>query len=171
MTKFCALITIAFALSACTMQYQPDDLDFMRDQILQNHPGVYNTLDPSFKDKLEKAYSIARSSIKGTSKPEQIKTSLSTFAKSFNDTHLWVNWNGVQQKVSSKIASTQQQPTFTIKHINPKIAWIALPTFDIKPSQQKGFDQIVHELPKLKAKGAIVFDLRGNQGGNSEYGD
>ncbi|MES2253145.1 MAG: S41 family peptidase [Pseudomonadota bacterium] len=172
MIKFYTFIILTFALSACTTQRQSDDLDFMRDQILENHPGIYNTLDPSFKDALEKAYSIARSSIGSSSNQEPIKTALSTFAKSFNDAHLWVRWEDVPKNDAAKIALPEQrQSTFTIKRLTPEITWITLPTFDIPPNQQKEFEHLLKQLPKLKTKGTIVFDLRGNQGGNSEYGD
>lgn len=159
---------LIFVLSFCmTMQNQCSDLDFMRGQIIENHPGMYNNEDPMFKDELEKAYLKARDEIEQCATLEQQKMAINRFAKSFNDAHVWVSWKDAAQNTPHK----SQSQNFTVKHIHPEIAWIALPTFDIKTHQQKDFQSILQQLPHLKNKGAIVFDLRGNQGGNSEYGD
>lgn len=141
----------------------------MRDQIIKNHPGINNASDPSFKDDLKKAYSKAKnaSTSMSVSNPDQIKTVISAFAKSFNDTHLWVSWKDTAQNTSRKL----QSQNFTIEHVNPKVVWITLPTFDLKSNQKKDFEHILQQLPNLKNKDVIVFDLRCNQGGNSEYGD
>ena len=53
---------------------------------------------------------------------------------------------------------------------NNQIIWVTLPTFDLRPDQQKEFDAILKQLQHTHKKKAIIFDLRGNQGGNSEYG-
>ena len=168
MGRLYKLICIALALSACTSsRVSFEDLDFMREQIIENHPGMYNHEDPLFKDELEKAYVKARSNIANTSGSNQKKLILSTFAKTFNDAHLWVSWKDAAQNTPCK----SQSQNFTIKHVNPKIVWITLPTFDIKSDQQKDFEHILQKLANFKSKDTIVFDLRGNQGGNSEYGD
>ncbi len=168
MGRLYKLICIALALSACTSsRVSFEDLDFMREQIIENHPGMYNHEDPLFKDELEKAYVKARSNIANNSGSNQKKLILSTFAKTFNDAHLWVSWKDAEKNTPRKL----QNQKFAIKHISPKIVWITLPTFDIQVDQKKDFEHILQQLLNLKNKDAIVFDLLGNQGGNSEYSD
>jgi len=51
-----------------------------------------------------------------------------------------------------------------------QIMWITLPTFALDQEQQKELERILKKIVSFRHKKAVVFDLRGNQGGNSEYG-
>ncbi len=128
----------------------------MYTQIQENHPGVYNDEDPTFHEVLKNAFTSAQ-------KESSPKSAIEAFAKSFNDIHLWVSWNKKQQ-------SQNHSPLdFSMQNISSKITWITLPTFDLARDQEKSFYQINEKISKLKNK-TVVFDLRGNQGGNSNYG-
>lgn len=163
------ILFLVFVLAGCSVpQNQFIDLDFMRDQVVENHPGMCNVLDPSFKDELEKAYLVARDEIGNSPSQQQKKEALTQFAKSFNDAHVWLFWKDLALNNSRK----QHNQKFKIKHVNPSTVWITLPTFELNNfDQQKSFEHILNELSVFKNKRVIVFDLRGNQGGNSEYGD
>lgn len=142
-----------------------EDLDFMYGQIKENHPGVYNQKDPEFQKHLERAYKSAReSAVKAVSLLEQ-KQVVEAFAKSFNDTHMYVQW---------KRKSLKRLQSFSDKRLgffydDPEIAWIALPTFEFDRKQEQEFKKLFKHVSEVRNKRAIIFDLRGNQGGNSEY--
>ncbi|MFP3012497.1 MAG: S41 family peptidase [Rickettsia sp.] len=45
-----------------------------------------------------------------------------------------------------------------------------MPTFDLNEKQRKEFRVILRSLKSFRKENIIIFDLRGNQGGNSDYG-
>ncbi|ABE04456.1 S41 family peptidase [Rickettsia bellii] len=59
---------------------------------------------------------------------------------------------------------------FQIKYFLKNIVWIDLPNFDLTESQQQEFNSLLAVIKNFRKKNIIVFDLRGNQGGNSDYG-
>ena len=91
---------------------------------------------------------------------------LEEFARSFNDTHLWVSLDNANCNLSRNFSSK-----FVVKEISSEVIEISLPIFDLNTNQKKDFDLILRQLPKIREKKAIIFDLRGNQGGNSDYGN
>jgi hypothetical protein len=152
-------------LNGCTTTNQ--DLDFIRGTIIENHPGIYNTQGPNFTDHLEQAYDRAKESLSQTSDVNGTKQIITDFARSFDDSHLWVSWYRNQEKTATPSYGLQ---AFEMNHVNDQIAWVALPTFDLNHDQQKEFQKILKKIPELRKKNILVFDLRGNQGGNSDYG-
>jgi hypothetical protein len=48
--------------------------------------------------------------------------------------------------------------------------WISLPTFAPDDDQATQLRRIIHGLPELRARPLLVFDVRGNTGGNSKWG-
>ncbi len=132
---------------------------------MENHPGVYNNEDPNFCENLENSYETAKSSIKESKVNSISKIIISDFSKSFNDTHLWIHWFDNTPQKQNAIMSK-----FSISEPSNEVAWITLPTFDLNSEQEKDFGDLVKQLLDLQTKQYIVFDLRGNQGGNSNYG-
>ncbi len=142
------------------------DLDFIYNSIQEHHPGVHNKLDPNFIKNMNVAYKKSRAKISESVNAEKSKQCINEFAKSFNDAHLWVSW-----KNKKKTTYNNQAAKFSISELNHGVAWVTLPTFDLPYEQRKIFDETVKEIKKLRNKNDIIFDLRGNTGGNSNYGN
>ena len=166
--KFLALFSFLLVLSGCSAtKVGKQDLDFIYTTIVENHPGVYNNQDPEFNIILENSYQAAQRALPKASDDLRRKQIIQNFTKSFDDSHLWVNWYNEQ---GHNFQDNQNLQHFEVSSLNNQITWIALPTFDLQDEQKKKFDYIIDELPKFKDKAAIIFDLRTNRGGNSEYG-
>lgn len=147
------------------------DLNFIYNQILENHPGIYNESDPEFKNNLVEEYLKANRSLMNADNLEQKKFILNHFVKSFNDNHLRINWKINPFKLDFvNTPRTEEDIEFKFKNINYNTAWIELPSFDIYKKHEYQFNLFLSKLSNLKDKDIIIFDLRHNQGGNSSYG-
>ncbi len=155
-------------LTGCTITQSHDltnDLNFIYHQILENHPGIHNDRDPSFKQHMDAQYSIAHEQLSKNYYLDLHQEIIKDFCKSFNDSHLWVNYP--EKTPVSKIPKTHR--CFSIENIEPKIAWITLPTFDFDTTHEKEFASVLSNMAPLRTNHTIVFDIRGNQGGNSHF--
>jgi uncharacterized ubiquitin-like protein YukD len=141
------------------------DLDFIYNSILDNHPGVYNEEDPKFRNNLEQFYNDAKKKIISSKNDLGSKDAIDEFSEKFDDAHLWVSWKNISKK--SDVIVTKR---LSISQLSNDIPWISLPTFDLNISQEKDFEQLIKDISKFQTKKYIIFDLRGNQGGNSDYG-
>lgn len=159
MKQLAFLITLAVLITFCTVKQNPwaNDLDFIYKSILENHPGVYNNEDPNFCENLEKSYETAKLAINASTPNARSKITISDFAKSFNDTHLWVYWHDNTPQKQHAIISK-----FSISRPANGVAWITLPTFYLNSEQEKNFGELLKQLLDLKKEQYIVFDLRGN---------
>lgn len=144
------------------------DLEFMREQILENHPGPINQEDPDFTKNLEASYDKALSSVAGVKKQADYWRTIQMFAASFNDGHLSVF---APEKNSSKSKQQDDQEKLIFDEIAPQVAWVRLPTFELDDDQKEQIAQMLKMFPHLRNYKAIVFDLHGNTGGNSAWGN
>jgi hypothetical protein len=143
-----------------------EDLDFIHEVILGNHPGVYNEEDPQFNTNLSKFYYTAREKMMQVSSIIEERQVINEFCDKFQDSHLWVNWRDSQPKDSLY----KKVEKFSISYLSKDVVWLKIPTFDLSKDQQGDFTKLLEKLPNLACRQYIIFDLRGNQGGNSEYG-
>lgn len=58
----------------------------------------------------------------------------------------------------------------TITELKPGTYWVRLPQFQPNDAQVKQLDELAARMPSLRNADLIVFDLRGNGGGNSVWG-
>ncbi|MFY9590273.1 S41 family peptidase [Rickettsia endosymbiont of Halotydeus destructor] len=154
---------LIFLVSCQNNSYKNDDLKFIYNQIHENHPGIFNYNDPSFRKNLELNYSEAQKAISQTADITRHKQIIKTFTCRFNDTHLSVHW-------FDEINNAPVSKLFQISNFYKNSVWITLPTFNLNEKQQKEFILILDSLKSLRKKDIIIFDLKGNQGGNSDYG-
>lgn len=155
--------SIIFLTSCQNDNHRNSDLKYIYNEIQENHPGIFNKEDPTFKENLKHNYLKANKAFYETSQnPKQI---IEAFISTFNDTHLSVNWSNK----TPKIIPSNFKP-FQIKYFLKNIVWIDLPNFDLTESQQQEFNSLLAVIKNFRKKNIIVFDLRGNQGGNSDYG-
>jgi hypothetical protein len=58
----------------------------------------------------------------------------------------------------------------TIKQVAPGAFWVHLPVFDPNRAQEAELNEVTQRIPALRSAELIVFDVRANQGGNSQWG-
>ena len=142
------------------------DLDFIHQTILENHPGPHNVQDPNFTNNMNTAYLAAKNSIAMIRSSEQHQNIIKQYLASFHDTH--VRMYPKSQEPSS--AKTSDWKHFLINQMPGDIVWITLPTFAPNKEQQKELEIIIDQISKYKNSKMIVFDVRNNTGGSSQWG-
>lgn len=166
---FCSL-----CFAGCNKSYSPDqlkalaktDIEFITKTIMENHPGPYNELDPGFNKTLNFAHQEALNSIDKVETLEDHNEIMQKYAKHFNDSHFNIF---TTVKLSKAPANFYQIKKFELKEFMPKVVWITLPTF-WPEQQQNELNKIIEQLPNYRNYKLIIFDLRGNTGGNSNWG-
>ena len=144
------------------------DLDFMVSEIQENHPGPYNDADPGFGVQLQHAAAVAQSALGVARSIHEQQEVLTAFARSFNDGHLGIAWHNNQQ-TSSGTQVTEK--VFKYEAVEPSVHVVVLPTFhELTENQKAAFSGILEWLPTVRASSWIIFDIRGNRGGDSMYG-
>lgn len=137
----------------------------MHQTLRENHPGIYNNLDKDFSKTLDISYKSAKNKILSTNNHHKQKKYIQKFTQSFNDNHLWVRWDSAPKKTVKNI-----NKKFEIQNLTDHIAWITLPTFQLNKKQKTEFNTLIKNIPQLRSKKYLIIDLRGNRGGNSDYG-
>lgn len=143
------------------------DLNFIRKTLLEDHPGVLNSLDPQFIDKLEKNFRIARKKLLKSDSTEEKAKIMWEFGRSFDDGHLGIKYDIYPLETANK---TQTLRPFGMQKIQEGVHWIDIPTFELSEDQENEFKDIINRLADLRQQ-TIIFDLRGNHGGNSAWGN
>ena len=59
----------------------------------------------------------------------------------------------------------------SITQVGPKSWWVHLPNFNPDLAAEAELKKIIADMPSLRAAETVVFDLRGNNGGNSQWAD
>ena len=72
------------------------------------------------------------------------------------------HWDAANPKASKRS---------TITELAPKRYWVHLPNFQPDAQAQTELKNLIAEMPTLRAAELVVFDLRGNNGGNSQWAD
>ena len=173
--RFTPVILFVICLGGCGKSNQKErsnwaerDLLFMQNMITIDHPGMVNVEDPDFKKHLSNAFLDAQAQLKITRTDQEKQRALDDFTRSFNDVHLGIFFD--DQKVDTQITQQEDSHSFKLKKMAHDTYWITLPTFMISADQRRNFEQIIEQLPALQTVQKIVFDLRGNRGGNSLWG-
>ena len=141
------------------------DLEYVYTSLLDNHPGVYNNEDPDFIAHLHYAFNEYTQKI-NVACPHEFCSILTDFANSFNDKHLTVSFHN---HVINKSTPTKRKE-FCNLSLQKDIQWIALPTFSPNSGEQKILEDIIANMSSLRSCKIIIFDVRGNGGGNSYWG-
>ncbi len=143
------------------------DIEFITKTIMENHPGPYNELDPEFNKTLNFAHQEALDSINKVKTIEDHDEVMQKYAKHFNDSHLNIS---TEVKLKNAPQDFFQVKNFELKEFMPKTAWITIPTFNPNNQQQDDLNKIIEQLPNYRKHKLIIFDLRGNTGGDSYWG-
>lgn len=142
------------------------DINFMHQAFLENHPGVYNDQDPHFVHNMNEAYQEAKNSINSMKTSNDHENIIKNYLENFHDPHIKFRPK-IQHPVSEQKSEHEH---FSINQIVNDIAWITLPTFQPNKEQQKELEIIIDQISQYQKSKLIVLDLRSNDGGNSEWG-
>jgi hypothetical protein len=143
------------------------DLEFIYQTLLENHPGVYNQLDPLFLTEMKENFTIAQKALASTSFEKEKAKILQKFGDHFQDNHLGVGYNLIQNESPSR---SHQISLFSIQELKRGCQWITIPSFQPPDDQIEALNQIINALPMFREQ-SVIFDLRGNGGGNSAWGE
>tara|TARA_Y100000588_G_C14276792_1_gene934729 strand:+ start:92 stop:1144 length:1053 start_codon:yes stop_codon:yes gene_type:complete len=142
------------------------DLDFIYQQLRDNHPAFYNDQDAEFRIVLQQGYDEARVKVSELYWWQNHITLLQEYMKSFHDTHLRI----YTQDLSATVYTNKDDRKIYIEYLQEDSALIYIPTFMPNEEQEKQFENMIQEVSQLKSMKKIIFDLRGNSGGNSYLG-
>jgi hypothetical protein len=137
------------------------DILFIAQTISESHPGAVNQADPQFIATLKSAEGKALKDVVYTNADGKHKQVLQEFVQAFNDKHMYITWNAQAQ--------TSQPAPCSVKVVND-IPWITIPTFISTKETQQAFNDLIKQLPAMRTKRSIVFDVHGNGGGDSSWG-
>lgn len=141
------------------------DLDYIHSTILDNHPGVYNESDPGFCTHLERHYQQAKHQLSLAAHDADRIVIIKEFVASFHDTHLYIRY---MESHENKAVRTPKY--FSIESVDTGVHWVRLPTFAPNDTEKQSLSRIIDELPAMRCDKLIIFDIRGNGGGNSDWG-
>ncbi len=165
-----ALLLIGSICLSQDIDWAQQDLDFIHDAIRDNHPGMYNELDPDFKEHFSLHYQIAQDQLKACATDEQKIETIRSFITSFNDAHMQIRYKEFQK--NSTHEQVKRNP-FAITDLDNSVCWITLPTFQPNAQEKESFQTIIDTLAQKQqtftSNDCIVFDIRGNGGGNSMF--
>lgn len=147
-------------------KFAQNDIDFIHQTFLENHPGVYNDQDPNFVNTMNTAYQQATHAIECIKSSHDHESIIKEYLAAFHDTHV----RFVSKNSQIHPAQKKEFVDFAINALPDDIIWITLPTFDPNKEQQKKLKSIIDQLPNYKKSKLIVFDLRSNTGGASDWG-
>lgn len=142
------------------------DLAFIYKTLHENHPGACNALDDGFLNEMEKNFTITKQKLLTADLVEKKIEIIEELGRSFNDAHLWIHYNLNNTNISSK---SKKVRSFTIQEIKQGFYWIQIPSFHPSREEIDYLNSIIQSLYQLRDK-TIIFDLRGNGGGNSSWG-
>lgn len=146
-----------------------DDLLFIQKSIQENHPGICNSLDPNFSKTFEENFNIAKQELRQATSDQEKARVLQEFGRKFHDAHLWIQYD--QKRVEASTTSPMRETrAFGIQELKKGIHWVDIPTFCPRKDQITILNSIIHKLARLREQ-TVVFDLRGNGGGSSSWGE
>lgn len=82
----------------------------------------------------------------------------------------WQDVRSEQVKTMLLNAGFGPAPEFALREVSPGVHWISMPTFDAGGGHVGALKSYIEKISSLKNASAIVFDVRGNNGGSSEWG-
>lgn len=156
-----------YRLSSLQKKVQKD-IDAVKCILEENHPGQKNPFDCEFRKFLECGY------VQACIQVSKIKTSkdhlalLKKFAGMFHDSHLYVQEVRDRSYINVDI---QDLHDFKITHLTDRIVKVTIPTFQIVGGQITQIRKIIEQVPLYRDYQAIIFDVRGNSGGNSQWAE
>jgi len=142
-----------------------NDIEFVTKTITENHPGPYNTLDPEFMTQLATAHQETLKNAVTVKTMREYNALIKAYMDHFHDSHL----NFAPKNPTEKRTVQKNAQDISLKDFDQNSVWITIPTFDPDSKQKKQFKNLITQLPTLRNKDTLIFDVRGNTGGNSSW--
>lgn len=170
MQKFPLLSLFIPLLAYAYNDWAITDLLFVRDTIVANHPGMHNNEDPAFFAYVEQFFHEAQQELAAAHSDDECKSILRRFGKRFDDAHLSIYFP--EQSVT-QVTNLMPQPdeSFSCSVIIPNTLWVRIPLFMLRDEDKSVMESIIAAMPLSRTFPHIVFDLRGNRGGSSAWGE
>lgn len=172
-------------LSAETIQ-EPDwsrvflnDLEAARQLIADNHPGPVDDENPEFRRALVSAHEEAKSAALQVKSGSDYARAIRRFAGSFKDEHLVINVARFLEAAPEepRAAQAEAMPVRPLgwSKLPDGTIWVDVPTFTVDEKEDVAamramIDSLAAEMKQNRDWKLLVFDLRGNRGGSSQWG-
>jgi hypothetical protein len=162
----------AYSCKKYTKKDAYKDLKFIKNMIEENHPGflINDKLFSTCEYKI--FFNEAKNLIKKSNNEIQRKYIIYKFLKLFKDNHLGVCFKHISFEINNY---KDNEKLFSLKQINSDTCLIKIPSFaynSLTKMEKKLFDKLIQSIQiniNKKCK-TIIFDLRGNTGGNPNLG-
>lgn len=149
------------------------DVEFVHETILRHHPGAVDPENPGFVEMMEEAYRQAMALAEKAETPADHHAALKAYTGAFNDGHLrtFTLVSLIEAyRESGEIAPLSSDASGI--DIQGGRAWITIGSFsEQRASIAELTEEIEARADSLRSLDTVVFDLRGNTGGNSGFGN
>lgn len=160
-------LTLLCSGYSCLANWALHDLVFIKEAIHENHPGIYNHLDPEFRTNLDLFFSTAQSKLKSAQDDDICKQVLRQFGRSFNDIHLRIVF---PQPMPAIVVQQPTTRTPFVCDVKADVCYVRIPTFSPNKEETDNFRSIIDTMATVRKTPHIVFDVHGNGGGSSMWG-
>ncbi len=147
------------------------DVEFLHATIMDHHPGPVDPENPAFRTTMDEALANAMPLAEAARTPTDHEAALDAYTKTFNDGHLGVIFAGdVMRFLSRARGGSSGAISEAGIQITDNEAWITIPSFVEQTSTIASItQQIEADAEALRDLDRIVFDVRGNGGGDSSF--
>ncbi|MEE2526373.1 S41 family peptidase [Hyphobacterium sp. HN65] len=147
------------------------DVQFVHDTILAHHPGPVDPENPEFLAQMDEALARAMPLAEAARTAFDHRAALDAYTDTFADGHLYVQTvTDAFGAFSRYVTSRTQEAGREGIEITDNSAWITILSFNARNSQIASVtENIEAQAETLRELDTIVFDLRGNRGGDSSF--
>ena len=148
------------------------DVEFVHETILRHHPGAVDPENPAFTSLMEDAWNRAMLLAEAARTPADHNAALDAYTDTFQDGHLSIFYAERALTMLRRSGSDNPLSAGTSGiDIEDNTAWITITSFNERRSSITELTQQVEaQANTLRSLDRIIFDLRGNSGGNSNFG-
>lgn len=140
------------------------DIQFITDTILASHPGPVNDEDPEFTHRLNSMYAKVTAYAPRVHSVEEHQQLLQDYTRALKDPHVSIQFT---KAAPTNIAKPR---SCSMEQADQGVTWISIPTFVTTKTTAHAFRELIKQLPHCRSEPCIIFDLRGNGGGDSSWG-
>ena len=148
------------------------DVEFVHETILAHHPGAVDPENPDFLVRMDDALARALPLARSARSPSDHRAALDAYTDVFADGHLTVATIADAPGAISRATANRDQMSGTAGvDISGNSAWITISSFNERTAPIASITQSIEaRAGTLRSLDRIVFDLRGNGGGDSAFG-
>ena len=148
-----------------------EDVAFLHETIRVHHPGGVDPENPEFATLMDQAHGRAMALAEAARSPTDHRDALRAYTDAFEDGHLRVNHlEDLRKYLAFGSTDRPQARAASGVSIEGHEAWITISSFSERSSSIASVTQEIEaQADELRAFDRIVFDLRGNTGGNSAF--